>query len=84
MINQLYHASKNRVSHSYFTKDADAVRTHDIHIYAADNPAVERHLAFRDYLRAHPAAQQAYVAVKHLAYAQHPADIIAYNNSKNA
>lgn len=29
-------------------------RTHHIHCYQADNPQIERHLVFRDYLRAHP------------------------------
>jgi GrpB-like predicted nucleotidyltransferase (UPF0157 family) len=29
-------------------------RTHHIHFYQADNPQIERHLIFRDYLRAHP------------------------------
>ena len=67
----------------YFTKDADGVRTHNVHIYAFDHPEVMRHLAFRDYLRVHPAACTEYVAVKRLAYAQHPADIIAYNNAKD-
>jgi len=67
----------------YFTKDAGEFRTHNIHIYAANDPDVARHLAFRDYLRAHPAGQQEYVAIKRTAYAQHPADINAYNDSKN-
>ena len=67
----------------YFTKDSGEFRSHNIHIYAADNPDVARHLAFRDYLRAHPTAQQEYVVIKRAAYAQHPADINAYNDSKN-
>jgi len=67
----------------YFTKDAGEFRTHNIHIYACDHPEVTRHLAFRDYLRAHPTAQQEYVAIKRAAYAQHPADIQAYNDYKN-
>ncbi|WP_342429553.1 GrpB family protein [Neobacillus sp. FSL H8-0543] len=29
-------------------------RTHHIHFYQFDNPQIERHLIFRDYLRAHP------------------------------
>lgn len=29
-------------------------RTHHIHFYQADNPQIERHLIFRDYLRCHP------------------------------
>ncbi|WP_047979577.1 GrpB family protein [Ornithinibacillus contaminans] len=29
-------------------------RTHHIHCYQFDNPEIERHLIFRDYLRTHP------------------------------
>ncbi len=29
-------------------------RTHHIHFYQTDNPQIERHLIFRDYLRCHP------------------------------
>ncbi len=29
-------------------------RTHHIHFYETDNPQIERHLIFRDYLGAHP------------------------------
>jgi GrpB-like predicted nucleotidyltransferase (UPF0157 family) len=29
-------------------------RTHHIHFYQFDNPQIERHLIFRDYLRSHP------------------------------
>jgi len=29
-------------------------RTHHIHFYQHDNPQIERHLIFRDYLRSHP------------------------------
>ncbi|MBP1993031.1 GrpB family protein [Paenibacillus eucommiae] len=29
-------------------------RTHHIHFYKSDNPQIERHLIFRDYLRCHP------------------------------
>ncbi len=67
----------------YFTKDAGEFRTHNIHIYAVNDPAVPRYLAFCAYLRAHPDVQREYIAVKCAAYSQHPADIDAYNNSKN-
>lgn len=49
----------------YFRKD-DAVgrRTHHLHGYAAGSPQIERHLAFRDYLRAHPDIARQYSALK--------------------
>jgi len=36
-----------------FRKGGDN-RTHHIHFYQSDNPQIERHLVFRDYLRVHP------------------------------
>ncbi|TDL31738.1 GrpB family protein [Jeotgalibacillus sp. S-D1] len=36
-----------------FRKGGDS-RTHHIHFYQFDNPEIERHLIFRDYLRSHP------------------------------
>ena len=68
----------------YFTKDAGEFRTHNIHVYALNDPAVPRHLAFCAYLRTHLDARREYVAIKRVAYLKHPADIDAYNDSKNA
>jgi GrpB-like predicted nucleotidyltransferase (UPF0157 family) len=67
----------------YFTRDQDGYRTHNIHIYGQGDPDIERHLAFRDYLRAHPAVRDEYAAVKRAAYAQYPADIDGYSDSKH-
>jgi len=68
----------------YFTKDRDSYRTHNLHIYQADNPAVERHLALCAYLGCHAEARREYEALKRQVYARHPADIQAYNDGKNA
>ncbi len=62
----------------FFTKDRDQFRTHNIHIYEPENPEVERHLAFCEYLRHHPEACEEYVAVKRAASVAHPAEIAAY------
>jgi GrpB-like predicted nucleotidyltransferase (UPF0157 family) len=67
----------------YFTRDQDGYRTHNIHIYGQGDPDIERHLAFRDYLRAHPNVRDEYAAVKWAAYAQYPADIDGYSDSKH-
>jgi GrpB-like predicted nucleotidyltransferase (UPF0157 family) len=49
----------------YFRKsDATGMRTHQIHLYQIDDPDYERHIAFRDYLRAHPHEAAAYEQVK--------------------
>lgn len=39
-------------------------RTHHIHIYQFDNPQIERHLIFRDYLRSHPEEVERYSSFK--------------------
>ncbi|MEM6385164.1 MAG: GrpB family protein [Pseudomonadota bacterium] len=49
----------------YFRKhDESGQRTHHLHIFERGAPHVERHLAFRDYLIAHPAVAQAYSDLK--------------------
>lgn len=67
----------------YFVKGPAHARLVNCHVYAADHPEVERHLAFRDYLRAHPAALDAYAALKLKLAQQHPTDIVAYMDGKD-
>lgn len=68
----------------YFTKDRDGHRTHNVHIYQADDPEVERHLAFCAYLRSHADVRDEYAVLKREVYARHPADIEAYSDGKDA
>lgn len=60
------------------------MRTHNIHIDEAENPEVERHIAFAAYLRAHDSIRDEYAALKRYVYERHPADITAYNDGKDA
>lgn len=39
-------------------------RSHHLHFYQFDNPQIERHLIFRDYLRSHPAEAARYTKFK--------------------
>jgi predicted N-acetyltransferase YhbS/GrpB-like predicted nucleotidyltransferase (UPF0157 family) len=49
----------------YFRRhDAAGVRTHHVHAFVTGDPHVLRHLAFRDYLRAHAEVAAAYGALK--------------------
>lgn len=49
----------------YFRKNgADGRRSHHLHGYARGSVHIDRHLAFRDYLRAHPAIAQQYSTLK--------------------
>jgi len=49
----------------YFRKiNISGARTHNLHIFEMGSPHAERHLAFRDYLRAHPDRAAAYSELK--------------------
>jgi GrpB-like predicted nucleotidyltransferase (UPF0157 family) len=66
----------------YFRKSSAGVRTHHVHGYATGHADIERHLAFRDYLRAHPTEAAAYEALKLKLAAAHPSDREAYQAGK--
>lgn len=69
----------------YFRRNNSAgERTHQIHAFQAGSPQIARHLSFRDYLRAHPAAAREYDALKQRLAQAHPNDIGAYTDGKDA
>ena len=61
----------------YFPKGGDD-RTHHLHAFAVGDSHIEKHLAFRDYLRMHPAVAVEYAAVKQAASAAHETDPEGY------
>ena len=63
--------------------DAVGVRAVQLHFFKADSPHVERHIAFRDYLCAHPQAASAYAIEKRRAQALHPTNSHAYADEKD-
>lgn len=65
----------------YFQKGGDS-RTHHVHIYELGNPEIERHLVFRDYLRAHPDDVKKYGNLKEALSQRFPYDIEAYIKGK--
>ena len=68
----------------YFRKDiASGIRTRHVHAFAAGSTEIERHLAFRDYMIAHPAEAQAYSQLKQRLAREHPGDIEAYMDGKD-
>ena len=67
----------------YFTRDsASGARLAQLHCFPHDSRHVERHLAFRNYLRAHPAIASAYQSEKLRCSRLHPGDSHAYSDCK--
>ncbi len=68
----------------YFRKGNPAgVRTHHAHAYAVGHPDIARHLAFRDFMTAHPDWAKRYSDLKRELAAAHPGDIEAYMDGKD-
>ena len=67
----------------YFQKDGND-RTHQIHAFLYDDYNVTRHIAFRDYLRSHPAVAEEYAALKKRIAETCDNDIDKYCDGKDA
>ncbi len=63
--------------------DEAGIRVVQLHFFEADSPHLERHIAFRDYLRAHPKDANAYAIEKRRAQNLHPANSHAYADEKD-
>lgn len=73
------------VGRRYYRRDAAAAqRTHQVHAFAIGSPHVLRHLAFRDFMRAHPATAREYAALKLRLAAQFTDDMDGYIDGKDA
>ncbi len=69
----------------YFRKDdASGTRTHHVHVFQTGSPDIDRHLVFRDYLRAHPQIARQYSDLKVALARKHPNDIEAYMDGKDS
>ncbi len=87
------------IGRRYFRKDASAefssaacavrkenppgIRTHNVHIYEICSPEIERHLAFRDYMLAHPEEAEQYSQLKQELAQKYPEDIEGYMDGKD-
>lgn len=61
-----------------FARPPERPRTHHLHVCAAGSEHERRHLAVRDFLRAHPDERDAYAALKREVVARHAQDRLAY------
>lgn len=64
--------------------DEQGVRQVNAHFFEVDSPHARRHLAFRDYLCAHPLVAAEYEREKRRARDLHPDDLNAYCDEKDA
>jgi GrpB-like predicted nucleotidyltransferase (UPF0157 family) len=67
----------------FFTKDHNGYRTHNLHFYEANDPDVERHLAFCAFLRKHDSIRDEYGAMKRALFLRLEPDMEAYNAAKD-
>lgn len=68
----------------FFRKDdPEGVRTHNLHVFEAGSAQVVRHLAFRDYMIAHPADAREYSELKRRLAQEHPRSIDGYMDGKD-
>jgi GrpB-like predicted nucleotidyltransferase (UPF0157 family) len=66
------------------TDGATGQRCIQLHIFEQGSRHIERHLAFRDYLRANPEKAREYEAVKLRSRDRNPSDSHAYSDAKSA
>ncbi|SDC23241.1 GrpB domain, predicted nucleotidyltransferase, UPF0157 family [Pelagirhabdus alkalitolerans] len=66
----------------YFQKGGEQ-RSHHVHVYQFGSPEIYRHIAFRDYLSAHPEIKTTYGELKEKLAKQFPYDIESYIAGKN-
>ena len=68
----------------YFRKDnREGVRTHQIHAFEIGSAQIERHLAFRDYMIAHPEDAQKYSELKKKLADEYPQNMDGYMDGKD-
>jgi GrpB-like predicted nucleotidyltransferase (UPF0157 family) len=80
-----WHGEFGMLGRRYCTlSDEAGKRIVQLHFFKVDSPHVERHIAFRDYLRAHSYVADAYEREKRRARDLHPNDSHAYTDEKAA
>ncbi|MCK1994800.1 GrpB family protein [Peribacillus muralis] len=67
----------------FFSKGKNE-RSHHVHMFQAGHEDIARHLAFRDYMLAHPQEAERYSQLKLSLAAEFPTDIKEYVNGKHA
>ena len=68
----------------YFRRNnAEGLRTHQVHAFQSGTSDIQRHLAFRDFMRAHRQFARQYSELKIKLATAHPNDLEAYIDGKD-
>ena len=67
----------------FFTRDTDGERTHHLHVFQKGHPDIDRHIIFRDYLRANPEAARKYEKLKEKLAIRFPKQSGNYTEAKS-
>ncbi len=86
MLGELGYISKGEYGipgRQFFTKDTDGERSHHLHVFQQGHPDIERHLVFRDFLRANPEAAHKYEIIKEKLAKRFPKESGNYTEAKS-
>lgn len=72
------------IGRRYFFKGTAEQHTFHLHLYLLGNPEIQRHLAFRDYLIAHPLEAESYSLLKQELAKRFTFDPVAYTEAKSS
>jgi GrpB-like predicted nucleotidyltransferase (UPF0157 family) len=81
-LGYLFVAAPESPDYLLFAKPPERPRTHHLHVCEAGGEHEFRHIAVRDFLRAHPEESARYAEMKREVAARHPQDRLAYIEGK--
>ncbi|CAM3904822.1 GrpB family protein [Alkalicoccus chagannorensis] len=67
----------------FYTKEVEGERRFHVHVFKEGTKDVERHLAFRDYLRTHERPRRTYGGLKQSLAWEYPFNVSAYASGKH-
>ena len=67
----------------FFARDTNEERSHHLHVFQQGHPDIERHLVFRDFLRANPDAAREYEKLKEKLAKRFPKASGSYTEAKS-
>jgi GrpB-like predicted nucleotidyltransferase (UPF0157 family) len=83
-LGYVFDADAGSADRRFFGRPPERPRTHHVHVVEAGGELEQRHLAVRDFLRAHSDEAERYAALKREVAARHPGDRLAYIAGKEA